>query len=156
MSNKKASKKKQRVSRRKTGIAITVALFLFIASGTVAHWTGVGSMEQGHSRKGIAELSTQSFSAGSPSKEYIYAGARLVSTEEPSVAPAYQGRHDGLAVTRFKDGLWMRTIPTARLAWIFTTDLRLLQPFRPICIARTCSTRLEVPRTDSVSIPQHH
>lgn len=82
--------------RRNVASAMAIALTLsFLAAGAaLAGWTGFGSPGQKHSNSKGAEVSIDSLSAGSPSKELIYAGSngRLIATEEQacsySIAPA--------------------------------------------------------------------
>jgi len=75
-----------RVSGRRALIATGLALSLILASGTLARRAGIFSTGQKQTEK-IAEVTTQSLSPGSPSKEYVYAGSRLVATEEPASSP---------------------------------------------------------------------
>lgn len=62
---------------------------------------------------GRFEGSTQSLN--SPSKEYVYAGGRLVATEEPvsAPAPAYQGFHDGAGCNTIEGWAWDANNPSA-------------------------------------------
>jgi hypothetical protein len=84
MSKTKSGRREKRVNNRRAVIAICLALSLLVAGGVLAQRAGL--LSSGHDTdnakgKGIAP---QSFSAGSPSKEYIYAGSRLIATEEPT------------------------------------------------------------------------
>src|SRR5215510_4674589 len=62
-----------------------------VAVGLVAGWTMLaysGALDSVFRQKGKkgGTVSTASFNANSPSKEYIYAGGRLVATEEPTTS----------------------------------------------------------------------
>lgn len=82
----KARQKKQKVTEiaRRSRVLIGVALFLSLA-GIWAMLVHSGIFESAFSREGKnrKEVSAASFNSNSPSKEYIYAGGRLVTTEEP-------------------------------------------------------------------------
>jgi hypothetical protein len=86
MFKKKVAKRNERLRKRfgrwRTLGAICLALSLVIASGAVAHWSGTGSTGKVHGTQKAGEVVPQSFSASSPSKELIYAGSKLVATEE--------------------------------------------------------------------------
>lgn len=67
--------------RRKAVIGIGVGLLLICAIGTLAHWN------RNRTTTGLAALSPAAaviYSRGGPSKEYIYAGDKLVATVEPT------------------------------------------------------------------------
>jgi hypothetical protein len=64
--------------RRRFAVAITWAVMLIVSVSLLAQ---VNSRKRAKSTSG--EVSVASLSAGSPSKEYIYSGGRLVATEEP-------------------------------------------------------------------------
>lgn len=85
MSKKTGSTKTHiRVRARKSrhAFVISLVLALLTAGGALAQWSAVVWVGQKPTKnKGI--VTTQSFSPGSPSKEYIYAGGKLVATEEP-------------------------------------------------------------------------
>src|SRR5713226_2442898 len=68
---------------RKTQIAIAVAivLSLFAAWTMLAYAGALDSVFRQRGKKG-GTVSTASFNSNSPSKEYIFAGSRLVATEE--------------------------------------------------------------------------
>jgi hypothetical protein len=74
---------------RKTQIAIAVAILLslFAAWTMLAYSGALDSVFRQKNKKG-GTVSTASFNSNSPSKEYIYAGGRLVATEEPTSLPA--------------------------------------------------------------------
>lgn len=73
--------------RRQVVIATTVALSL-IAGWTMFAYSGVldSAFRRLRSQEHGKALSPASFNSNSPSKEYIYAGGRLVATEEPMAA----------------------------------------------------------------------
>ena len=78
---------------RKSRVAVAIAVALMCV-------VGVSLLAQVNSRrksKGTSGgVSVASFAPANPSKEYVYAGGRLIATEEPQAQPiAYQGRHDG-------------------------------------------------------------
>jgi hypothetical protein len=81
MSQKRAKKRKAcgAVSMRgnRLVVAVTLALMCVFGSGILAQ---VNSRRPG---KEAAGVSVMSLTPGSPSKEYVYAGARLIATEEP-------------------------------------------------------------------------
>src|SRR5688500_1354546 len=60
--------------------AILIALMM--AGGALAQWSGVFSFMQPSPSK-AGEPSPASFTANAPAKEYIYAGGKLIATEEP-------------------------------------------------------------------------
>ena len=68
-------------------IAITLALMSIVSASLLGQ---VNSRRK--SKVPSGEVSVASLSAGSPSKEYIYAGGRLVATEEPN-GSATPGTH---------------------------------------------------------------
>ena len=65
--------------KRRLAVAITLALVFIVSVSLLAQ---VNSRRRSKGASG--EVSEASLSAGSPSKEYIYAGGRLVATEEPA------------------------------------------------------------------------
>jgi len=86
------------MSRRKTGqqnrpsllkrhkfqlFIVTIVLGLFAAWTMLAYSGALDSVFRQKSKKG-GTVSTASFNSNSPSKEYVYAGGRLVATEEPT------------------------------------------------------------------------
>lgn len=90
MSKKKTrerSKPATSTNRRKVLMSIALGLCLIATGGVLAQWTGIVSLSQKKSKNG-GEVSIQSLSPDSPSKEYIY-GGRLISTEEPVSSCAY-------------------------------------------------------------------
>ena len=74
-------------SKRAGLISVVITLSLIAAGGALAQWTGIVSLSQKKSTNG-GEVSIQSLSPDSPSKEYIY-GGRLISTEEPVSSCSY-------------------------------------------------------------------
>lgn len=73
-------------SRMKVTVAaITLALMFFVGAGMLAQ---VSPKKGGQS---AGEVSPMSFTPSRPSKEYIYAGTRLIATENDySISPTYQ------------------------------------------------------------------
>lgn len=67
---------------RKREVVTFAAVMSLVAAWTILAFSGLESANQ--KRPQEHTLSTASFSAASPSKEYIYAGSRLVATEEPA------------------------------------------------------------------------
>jgi hypothetical protein len=65
--------------RRKLVISICLLLILTFSFGLVAQWRGLPGM----SRPSLMTPQSGNYNANSPSKEYIYAGGRLIATEEP-------------------------------------------------------------------------
>ena len=58
-------------SKRAGLISVLITLSLIAAGGALAQWTGIVSLSQKKSKSG-GEVSIQSLSPDSPSKEYIY------------------------------------------------------------------------------------
>lgn len=94
MSKKKSLKQKQRMAperskrhRRRLTIVVSLVLGLSIASGILAQWRATRITKRINAL--LAPTPTVP-GPGSPSKEYIYAGGRLLATEEPAsgTAPA--------------------------------------------------------------------
>jgi len=69
--------------KRNLVIVIAVVLSLF-ASWTLLAYSGALEPLLKQKKKAGGAMSIQSFNSNSPSKEYIYAGGRLVATEEPT------------------------------------------------------------------------
>ncbi|HYV03978.1 MAG TPA: hypothetical protein VFB82_05320, partial [Blastocatellia bacterium] len=69
--------------KRNLVIVIAVVLSLF-ASWTLLAYSGALEPLLKQKKKADGAMSIQSFNSNSPSKEYIYAGGRLVATEEPT------------------------------------------------------------------------
>ena len=115
MSKRKARQQKlSGVAPRTSQIAIAVAVVLSLfAAWTMFAYSGAFNSVFGQKRKKGGTVSTASFNSNSPSKEYIYAGGRLVATEEPgsgcslTSAPTWTSvTTSGIAVTL----VW--TVPT--------------------------------------------
>ena len=92
--------------RRRPGARIVISMAIVVS--LLAAWTMLGysgalnSVFQKRDRKGAISIS--SFSSNSPSKEYIYAGGKLVATEEPTggggcTAPSAPGTPEATAQT---------------------------------------------------------
>lgn len=73
--------KQQKKSRRNLIIMSSVLLSLALGAGIMARWSMLPGMT-----KPPLMTSSGSFNANSPSKEYIYAGGRLIATEEPAAS----------------------------------------------------------------------
>lgn len=88
MHRTKAGKQHQRLRFRavhsKASAAIALTLALLLAGATLTNWGGSRATTDGSREKKSGKLTIQNFSAGSPSKEYVYAGGRLVAIEECS------------------------------------------------------------------------
>ncbi|MEK6325152.1 MAG: hypothetical protein AABN33_26225, partial [Acidobacteriota bacterium] len=68
-----------RCRRSKVTAAITLALVCVVGTSLLAQVSS-----KGKGKRDSGEVSVMSLSPGGPSKEYIYAGGRLVATEEPT------------------------------------------------------------------------
>lgn len=77
---KRAANEQQGVKRRPV-IVFCALLSLILAVGIMAQWKVLPSLSKPLM---IQPPPTGSFAANSPSKEYIYAGGRLIATEEPA------------------------------------------------------------------------
>lgn len=88
MPGKKASQRNQQVTgitRRRPRVLIAVAVVLsLLAAWTLLAYSGALESVLSQNGKKGKSVSTASFNSNSPSKEYIYAGGRLVATEEPA------------------------------------------------------------------------
>lgn len=78
---RKAGIKQQRTGRRKLIITVCLPLCILLAGISAARWPALSIMT-----RPSAPAPPGNFNANSPSKEYIYAGGRLIATEEPSTA----------------------------------------------------------------------
>ena len=109
MSRKKTNKPQQvnsgRWRKRNVMIVIAVVLSLF-ASWTLLAYSGALDSLLRRKKKAGGEASIQSFNSNSPSKEYVYAGGRLIATEEPGSA---QGKINPVAVTASNTGAGFST-----------------------------------------------
>lgn len=76
---KKGSVKPKKKSRRELVIIVCLLLSLTSAVGSMAWWRSLPGMT-----KPAMVTPPGNFNANSPSKEYIYAGGRLIATEEPA------------------------------------------------------------------------
>jgi hypothetical protein len=86
MSKKMGSTKtciRVRTSRSRRVIVISLVLTLLGVGGVLARWSGNAVLDRQPDEKNLGQVAPQSFTPGSPSKEYIYAGGKLVATEEP-------------------------------------------------------------------------
>jgi len=87
--------------RNKWAAAMTLAMVCVVGTSLLAQV----DLRTKAKRDG-AEVSVMSLSAGNPSKEYIYAGARLIATEEPVPVFLYQGSHDGAGCDTISGWAW--------------------------------------------------
>ena len=71
--------------KRNLTIVIAVVLSLF-GSWTLLAYSGALDPLFRHKGRNAEPVAVQSFNSNSPSKEYIYAGGRLVATEEPATS----------------------------------------------------------------------
>src|SRR5438270_928063 len=103
MAKKKSGKRDklpvQSVGKRKTFVLIGLLLTLILAGAAFAAWGSLFAAQKPRTSSKITtptSPTTQSLAPASPSKEYIYAGGKLVATEEPAAATAnYNGYLDG-------------------------------------------------------------
>jgi hypothetical protein len=88
--SKKTSKPSQlekvsSLKRRKVIVLIGIIMSLVLASVALGQWGGLFATKQKRNKGQEATVTTQSLNdPTSPSKEYIYAGGRLIATEEPA------------------------------------------------------------------------
>lgn len=114
--------------RRRILITVVLVLGLLGTGGVFARWAGVASPGQDQSKN----IAPAGFTPGSPSKEYIYAGGRLIATEEPVggacsyvIAPTSQnfsasgGPGTNISVTAPGGCAWTAT---SNAAWITITS----------------------------------
>jgi hypothetical protein len=102
MSRKRTSPQNRRAfaPRRRVQIvvAVTVVVSLFAAWTLLAYSGALDSVfRQKGDKKGAVSIA--SFNSNSPSKEYIYAGGRLIATEEPTATSPAATPPTGLAAT---------------------------------------------------------
>ena len=95
MSKKKARHRQQPLrqpsqpqhhAQRKPVVVIGALLLLSLAITGLAQWRAAGITTSTHAMLSSAPVTAPSLSPASPSKEYIYAGGKLVAIEEPAVA----------------------------------------------------------------------
>ncbi|HJQ71399.1 MAG TPA: PA14 domain-containing protein [Blastocatellia bacterium] len=97
--------------QRHRKIVLAVGLLLiFSATGVaVAHWAGIWHAEQQGGEKQNAGVMPMAFTPSSPAKEFVYAGGRIVATEEPaasgstpfinSVAPQSANQNSSISIS---------------------------------------------------------
>ena len=81
------------------GTIVAIALVLSLATAGVILGQRTRLSQDGRRRaspQSDAAISVASFDAASPSKEYVYAGGRLIATEEPPGGPIHHGSTIGL------------------------------------------------------------
>ncbi|MBI3651642.1 MAG: fibronectin type III domain-containing protein [Acidobacteria bacterium] len=73
-------------SRNRRGFVIAAIILSFLMTGgALAQWTGVFPLTQKRIKPPV-EIAPANLDSASPAKEYIYAGGKLVATEEPQGA----------------------------------------------------------------------
>src|SRR4051812_11860532 len=101
MSKDRTSKLNKRLrdkaKQTKTVIALSIILGLFVVSVVLGEWQ---SISQRRGKKKSGTVTTQSLTASSPSKEYIYAGGRLIATEEPTAVNGNDAQFVSMCVTQ--------------------------------------------------------
>jgi hypothetical protein len=80
---RREAEKRTRQSKRRLVIVVCALLMLSLSLGLMAQWKMLPGMS-----KPPVQPQPGSFNANSPSKEYIYAGGRLIATEEPAAPTA--------------------------------------------------------------------
>jgi len=119
MPGKKARQPEQmlaKVQRRRSRVLIAVVVVMsLVGVWTVLAYSGAFNSASGEKGSKKQPVSTASFA--SPSKEYIYAGGRLVATEEPAAAtPPYQGSHDGAGCNTISGWAWDPNNPSGTVS----------------------------------------
>ena len=110
MSKKQSRRRSAPASGRghKVAAGITLALICVIGTSLLAQ---VDSRKKGKRDSGVSVMSLST-----PSKEYVYAGGRLVATEEPAAAQAYQGSHDGAGCNTISGWAWDANNPSGAVS----------------------------------------
>jgi hypothetical protein len=132
MSNQKTGKSKRLApapqGRRKVFVLISLMLCFIIAGGVLAQWSGFWPVQK---KSADREIAPASFAAAGPLKEYVYAGGKLVATEEPQsssctygIAPTTQnfvvgGGTGTVSVTTQTGCNWTAT---SNAAWVSITS----------------------------------
>ncbi len=80
--SKEDKRSRVRASKPRALVSISLVLSLVVTAVALANWGGSRAATQKSKEKKSGEMTIANFSAGSPSKEYIYAGGWLVATEE--------------------------------------------------------------------------
>src|SRR6266571_1309647 len=111
---KKSSRRKgltlSRRRRLQVVVAVALVLGLFAAWTMLAYSGALDSFFRQKSKRG-GTVSTASFNSNSPSKEYVYAGGRLVATEEPT------GSSTGSATAPTNLNVTANTVGQINLSW---------------------------------------
>jgi hypothetical protein len=117
-SNRAKGQLKNSPSRRKMYLIVGILLSLMLTSGAFAQWAGIISFTQKSKQKNSGELAPASLSSASPSKEYIYAGGRIIATEEPASGanPLYEGYHDTADCTSITGWAWDANQPNTPIS----------------------------------------
>jgi hypothetical protein len=90
---KSPSIQQRRRNKQKGIMALSLILSLGLASFTLSHW------KKGHKSTNLSSSPPQASQAPQSAKEYIYAGGRLIATEEPT-ATAFAAPSNLIATTR--------------------------------------------------------
>ena len=77
-----------RVRKLRALLSISIVLSLVMTAFALANLGDSRETVQGRKDKNRG-MTIESFAAGSPSKEYVYVGSRLISTEEPTLSCSY-------------------------------------------------------------------
>lgn len=113
MFKKKINGRRSINSGRKRNVAIVIAVVLSLfASWTLLAYSGELDPLFKDKTRNPAPVAIQSFNSNSPAKEYIYAGSRLVATEEGSSGGSGPGTvfdfepDSKTEIGFYRDGLW--------------------------------------------------
>jgi fibronectin type 3 domain-containing protein len=85
-------------SGRKAFLVVGLIVGL-LAAGAALAWRGAGKGPANKPSEQSGAVAAQSLTPGSPAKEYVYAGSRLIATEEPSSGGAAPPAPTGLTAT---------------------------------------------------------
>lgn len=132
---KRKQVKKEQKGKRKVTVILCSLLCLTIAVGLMAEWKMLPGMTKPSALSPASP--SGSFDANSPSKEYIYAGGRLIATEEPAASTATLMAPTGLLVSA-------TSTTQISLSWTAPTG------------ATTYSYRIERSTNYSASSPLNH
>lgn len=70
-------------SPRRATVTVIVLALVCVLAGSMLAQVGLRNRSGEGSKSASSDVSVMSFSPGSPAKEYVYAGGKLVATEEP-------------------------------------------------------------------------
>jgi transcriptional regulator CtsR len=85
--------------KRRWALAVAAVLVFTCAGGGLAHWSNLWAADQKSGSEKEAQIAPASLTPSAPAKEYIFAGGKLVATEEPSSAPSPPTAPSGLIAT---------------------------------------------------------